>query len=98
MMLPIDLKEQVINTYNVVVEVNNLTAFPMTGDQVEVWAKDLVRLIPNLDLGALAFLIDQMKLGLYDYDKNLGIQNLTVGLTHVKKTQDGYRISMSNHW
>lgn len=70
----------------------------MPFQQIEVWAKDLVRLVPGLDLGALTFLIDQMKLGLYDYDKTLGIQNLTVGLTHVKKTQDGYRISMSNHW
>jgi hypothetical protein len=93
-----DLNKQEISTYNVIVEVNNLTAFPMSGDQIEVWAKDLVRLIPGLDLGALAFLIDQMKLGNYDYDKNLGIQNLTQGLTFVRKTEEGYKIAKSNHW
>jgi hypothetical protein len=81
--------------YNVVVHVNQLTAFPLSGDQVEDWCRSLQHLIPDLDFDALVFLINEMKKGNYQYDNALGIQNITIGLKHVRKTSNGYVLTHS---
>lgn len=76
--------------------VNQLTAFPMVVEQIQDWAKSLLLLIPDLEFNALEFLINEMKLSRYEFDKNLGIQNLTRGLALIKKNKSGYYISQTS--
>lgn len=80
----------------VLLHVQQLTAFEIPKEMIEDWSKSLKKLIPDLDYNALQFLIDQMKLGNIEYDKALGIQNLTNGLRFVRKTETGYKLVKTN--
>lgn len=75
----------------IVTQVNQLRPYALTAIEVAEWSKTLLS-FPGLDFGGLQFLIDEMKFGRVEYDKGLGIQNLTVGLTRVEKTESGYRM------
>ena len=76
----------------VVYHVNQLRAYPMSPIEIAEWSRTLLFGFPNLDIGALEFLIEEMKFGRFEWDKTIGIQNLTLGLPRVEKTQEGYRI------
>jgi hypothetical protein len=68
-----------------------LRGFPLTEIETLEWAAALERLFPDLDYGKLGFLLEQMMLGNYTYDRNLGIQNITIALPKIERIGDGYQ-------
>lgn len=57
--------------------------------EIAEWADSLQRLLPDIDLEAMEFMIDNMKKGEIAYDKNAGIQNIFMGLKMVTRDEEG---------
>lgn len=57
--------------------------------EIVEWADSIQRLVPDLDLEALEFMIDNMKTGEIAFDKSAGIQNIFMGLKMVTRDDDG---------
>lgn len=63
-----------------VFHVNQLVPYALTDLQISDWAKSINKLIPELDIDSLVYVIDQMKMGRIEWNPKLGIQNLFVNL------------------
>lgn len=55
---------------------NQLTAFPLSDEQIDDWTRSIVELRPDVTPQQLKSAIDDMKQGYADYDNRLGIQNI----------------------
>lgn len=77
--LPLGLTEKSVELAKVLVHYNQLTAFPYSDLQIAEWAKSINELMPNLSAETLKTIINRMKMGIYDYDSKLGIQNIFAG-------------------
>lgn len=75
-----------------VYQFNQLRAYSLTEIEMMEWARSIERLLPDLDIDALNFLIDKMKTGEMEYDKAVGIQNIFNGMKKIEKTESGYKI------
>lgn len=90
----IAIKSSLVETVaKIVWHINQVVAYPLTDRQIEDWAKSILELKPDIDLGALKFLIDKFKTAEAPYDYHCGIQNIFVGLRHVQKTEKGFIFS-----
>lgn len=54
------------------------------------WGKTLW-MNKDLDEDVLLWLLNEMKWGRWEYDQRLGIQNITLALPWIEKTDRGYR-------
>lgn len=82
----------------VIVDVNQIMQYPLTAVQVLEWAESIERLVPDVDVMALAYLMDAFKLELIEWDRQKGIQNIFAGLKRVRKTDTGYEIFTPHTW
>jgi len=55
------------------------------------FARTIERVVPDLDPLMLCWLVDEMLIGRYEYDKNAGVQQITIGLMKIEKTKTGYQ-------
>lgn len=76
----------------IILYVNNLVQFKVSGDEFIYWAKQIDRIAPDLDLKALQFLMDAFATEAIVYDHSKGIQNIFNGLKCVEKSEEGYKI------
>jgi hypothetical protein len=75
-----------------VAEFNKLKAVPMAPNEITDWARTIERVVPGLDPLMLCWLVDEMLAGRYKYDRNAGIQNLTIPLlSEVERFGKTYR-------
>lgn len=77
--LPLGLTEKSVEIAKVLVHYNQLTSYPYSDLQIAEWAKSIEELIPSMTLETLKTIIDRMKMGIYDFDSRLGIQNIFSG-------------------
>lgn len=82
----------VLNTFN------QLRSFKLEPMEIIYWKDSIVKLIPDVDTGALEFVVDQMIVGGLEYDTKLGIQNIFNGLKRVRKTETGYAVKTNQTW
>lgn len=73
------LTEKVVDLAKVLVHYNQLTAFPYSDLQISEWAKSINELMPNITPDTLKTIINRMKMGIYEYDSRIGIQNIFSG-------------------
>ncbi len=59
--------------------VNCLVSYPITDPMLEVWARSIQELTPELTVDILKQIIDKMKTGEYDFDNRAGVQNIFKG-------------------
>lgn len=64
------------------IEVNQLSPFPLTAEQVVDWAKSIEELIPDIDPTDLRFIINEYKTDELEYDQRKGIQNIFSALKY----------------
>jgi hypothetical protein len=69
---------------------NQLRHFPLTEGEVFQWVASFNRVMPNLDPEALAFVIDAMISGDYEYDGRAGIQYVVAAIKDVVRTERGF--------
>lgn len=74
------LNPKEVEIAKLIFHVNLLTSFPLADSQIEMWAQSINRLLPDLSLEKLQQVIDKMKMGEIEYDKNLGVQNIFLGI------------------
>ena len=74
----------------VVLQVNKLLPFELSGPQVVDWTSDIERLAPGADAEMLQFLFDCYKTERLIWDRNKGIQNIFTGLKFIGKNESGY--------
>jgi hypothetical protein len=79
----------ILNTYN------QLRPYKLDAVEVLEWKDSIIKLVKDLDIDALEFLVDKMIAGEMDYDRDKGIQNIFLGLKKVEKTETGYKILRS---
>lgn len=77
---PIVLTTEQMKFAKIIYHVNQLTPYPLTGVQIEDWAKTLADLYRGLDLEVLKDIIKEMKLDNLEWNPKQGIQNLTRAL------------------
>lgn len=58
---------------------NQLTPYPYSDLQISQWVKSITELIPEMTPEIIKHIIDRLKLGVYEYDSRLGIQNVFAG-------------------
>lgn len=71
---------------------NKLRPYPLDKKEILQWALTIENVIQDLDPLALCWLVDEMLAGRYEYDRNAGIQNLTLGVLRVERVGTGYQI------
>src|SRR5688572_17935405 len=81
-----------------VYQFNQLRAFSLTQVEMLEWARSIERLCPALDVDALNFVIDQLKLAELPYDNTKGIQNILMWLPKVRKNEDGTFKILKSIW
>lgn len=81
----------------VIRHVNHLRQFPLSVPEIVEWAQT-VRGIEGFDVEALKWLLEEMKMARIEWDRGLGIQNLTGWLPKIEKTDSGYRIKKRMLW
>ena len=78
-----DIQSLEITTVNniakAVLHFNQLTPFPYSDIQIMDWAKSINELTPELTPDIVKKIIDKYKLGIYEFDTKLGIQNIFNG-------------------
>lgn len=74
---------------DVLVGINQLRSFNLTGIEILEYKDSLMRIAPTLDPKLLQYAIDQMMIGNIDYHKDKGIQNIFNALKNVGKREDG---------
>ncbi len=74
----------------VVLQVNKLLPFELSGPQVVDWTDDIIRLAPDVEADRLKFLFDLFKTEQLLWDRNKGIQNIFTGLKFIGKNEQGY--------
>jgi len=71
----------------------------MSAAQVIRMAADVDRLVPEIDIHALAFLIDCWMREEVVYDKNKGVQNVLTGIRRIQKLEGGgYKVKQEYTW
>lgn len=55
---------------------NQLTAFPISDGQIVDWVKSIQEIAPKLDAVVLKKIMDGFKVGLYEFNPKVGIQNV----------------------
>lgn len=70
---------------------NKLRAFPLTPQEIVAWALTVEDVVPGVDPMAVCWLVDEMLAGRYEYDKNAGIQNLTLGLMKIERVGNNFQ-------
>jgi len=78
-----------ITIAKIIVNVNQLVAFPISADELKTWARDISRLLPDLEPDRLQYLMDCFRTDAIPYDKNKGIQNIFNGLRKIEKKEGG---------
>lgn len=63
----------------VLINYNQLTPYPYSDLQISDWAKSIDDLMPQIKPETLKTIIDKMKMGVYEFDSKLGIQNIFSG-------------------
>jgi hypothetical protein len=76
----------------IVAGVNDCVGFKLEYDELVSWGADVNRLIPDLEIERLMFLMDCFKMDKIEYDKNKGIQNIFNGLRLIERTETGFKI------
>lgn len=82
----------------IIYHVNQVRNFPLTVIEIAEWSRTLRQNFPELDLGALAWLVNEMKMGRIEFDHWQGVRNLTIGLAMVEKTSNGYQLKSTKQW
>jgi hypothetical protein len=59
--------------------VNLLTPFPISDGMLELWARSIQKLRPEITPEVVTQIIDKMKLGEIKYDTKEGVQNIFIG-------------------
>lgn len=77
--------------------VNQVRSYPLSEFEIIGWANTL-RQIKDLDLQAVAWLINEMKFGRVMYDQKLGIQNLTTAIPRIVKYNETYQLQRERVW
>lgn len=73
-----NLSLPLLNTCNVLVHYNQLTSYPLSDIQIVDWANSLKELFPEMTDEVLKSLINGLKLGVYNFNDRVGIQNITL--------------------
>lgn len=84
--------ERVHELAKILFHVNQLVPFPKSDAELEDWARSLLSFSPNFDSRKLVFLINEFKLGRIEWQKDVGIQNITMNLQLVDETHSGFRL------
>lgn len=74
------------------VRINQLVPYPLTADDIYDWAMSIERIATGVEPFAISFVIDQYMMGVMEYDKSKGIQNIFTGLKKIEKTEKGYQV------
>jgi hypothetical protein len=74
------LNTKEIEIAKIVWHVNQLVAYPLNDNQIEAWSKSINELLPDLELEELSVLINNFKIGRYDWNYHYGIQNILKNL------------------
>ena len=93
-----NLDERVKLIAKAIVDINQIVAYPMTAIGILEWAGTINRLMPGIDVGALAFLMDCFLTEKIVWDKNKGIQNILGSIGRVVKSNVGYEIKREYSW
>jgi hypothetical protein len=90
--LPIVLNDKENKIAAIVYHVNQLTSYPLSGVQIEDWAKSINELMPDVDLVELKRVINNFKLGVFEWDYRKGIQNIFLAINSIN-----YQPHVINH-
>lgn len=85
--------EKIENVALLLNEVNTLIAYPRRPDEIVAWAKVILEISPDFEVGKLQFVIRQFQLCNIIWDKDMGIQNIVMHLKRVIKTESGYEFT-----
>src|SRR5690242_10721334 len=77
----------VIDLMEVAVDINLIVPYPLTGPQLEEWAKHLAK--SNVSPRALQFVLDLFATDVIQWNDRQGIQNVYRGLKQITKDADG---------
>lgn len=69
-------EEKIATFSKCIYHLNQVRKYPMTDDQMETWAKTLLRLRPHLTTSKLMFSIDRIIEGELDWNQETGLQNI----------------------
>lgn len=79
--------------------VNQVAPYPLTAIQVLEWCASIEKLMPDLDIKKLEFLMDAFKVDRFSWDKSKGIQNIFNGLKFIRESEGGgYEIYNPPTW
>lgn len=93
--LQVSLENKKQEICKILFHINQVIAYPKSDQELEDWAASLLTFNPELDPRKLAFLIDRFKLGEIEWQKDVGIQNITMNLRRIRATTVGFRLSNS---
>lgn len=74
---------------DVLVGINQLRSFKLDVIEVLEWKDSLIRILPDIKIETLQFVIDSMMTGELEYNDKKGIQNLFAALKLVGENEDG---------
>lgn len=83
---------QIMHTFN------QLRPFKLDDVEKLEWKDSILRIMPDVDLGALEFAVDRLLTGEVSYDKTEGIQNIFRALRRVKKIGEGQYELLNPTW
>ena len=63
--------------------INLVRVYPLTDGELSLWAREIISLLPDLDLKKLKLLIDKFVKGEIKYDNKIGLPNIFIGLKQI---------------
>lgn len=77
---------------------NQLRSYKLGVIEILEWKDSILKLLPEVNISAIDFVIDKLITGELDYDANIGIKNITIGLNKIEKNEGSYRVKPYRPW
>lgn len=71
---------------------NQLRDFKLGDSEIMEWKNTIVKLAPDATPEIIAFVIENMMIGKIEYDRNIGIKNIFLGLKEVELKDGKLRV------
>ncbi len=77
---------------------NQLRNYKLGVIEILEWKDSIVKLMPEVEIEAIDFVIDKLIIGELHYEPNIGIRNIVIGLKNIEKENGEFRVKPYRPW